>query len=375
MSKTVRVVSIPAGHPYVERATSDPSIMVLPDPPVPGAPADRWWPPVAFDPDWIGENSERADVLHIHFGIESFTLDHVARVIDAAHAAHWPIVLTVHDIDHPQLSDQSPHHAQLDLLVPAADAVVTLTQGAASVIAERWGREAIVIPHPRLLAPGAVPTAVSSREGTDSPVVVGVHLKDLRPNVDGPSSVRHLIGAVEMLATRGLPVTARVRMHRSTRDDAAAAEVHDLCDSTDAVDLVVHDRLDDQGLADELSSLDICMLPYIHGTHSGWLELCWDLGVPVLVPDVAHFAEQHADPSIREFCLADAPRSLAAAIASIVEATAADEPDPHLTRARTPGRAALATSRARLRDHDDALIARRHTEIYRTTTAAVRAAV
>ena len=35
-----------------------------------------------------------------------------------------------------------------------------------------------------------------------------------------------------------------------------------------------------------------CVLPYRFGTHSGWIELCRDLGVHVLAPDCGHYADQ-----------------------------------------------------------------------------------
>ena len=67
--------------------------------------------------------------------------------------------------------------------------------------------------------------------------------------------------------------------------------------------LIEHERLDDRELANTLARLDVCVLPYGHGTHSGWLELCWDLGVGVVAPAVGFYAEQHA--SVRSFTLDD----------------------------------------------------------------------
>lgn len=34
------------------------------------------------------------------------------------------------------------------------------------------------------------------------------------------------------------------------------------------------------------------MLPYRFGTHSGWLEACFDLGTRVLAPDVGYYSDQ-----------------------------------------------------------------------------------
>lgn len=34
------------------------------------------------------------------------------------------------------------------------------------------------------------------------------------------------------------------------------------------------------------------VLPHRHGTHSGWLELCRDLGLPAVIPRIGHLPAQ-----------------------------------------------------------------------------------
>ena len=46
----------------------------------------------------------------------------------------------------------------------------------------------------------------------------------------------------------------------------------------------MHDFFPDADLWDYLEGLDVSVLPYRFGTHSGWLEACYDLGTPVLAP-------------------------------------------------------------------------------------------
>ena len=58
------------------------------------------------------------------------------------------------------------------------------------------------------------------------------------------------------------------------------------------VDLHVHDYFTDDELWDYLQSLDVSVLPYRFGTHSGWLEACYDLGTTVLAPDCGFYADQ-----------------------------------------------------------------------------------
>jgi len=51
----------------------------------------------------------------------------------------------------------------------------------------------------------------------------------------------------------------------------------------------------DGTLVGALTKLDVIVLPYAVGTHSGMVELCHDLGGRVLVPDVGYYREQWND--------------------------------------------------------------------------------
>ncbi|MEV5041134.1 hypothetical protein [Microbacterium sp. LMI1x-1-1.1] len=348
---SITIVSIPAGHPYVQRATADPRVTVLADPVAPGTDPAVWWPPAALDPAWIGAYADEASLLHIHFGTESFPPGHLTACLDAAHAVGWPVVFTLHDLEHPQLGDSSAYLAQLDELMVGADAVTTLTVGAARTVRERWGRHATVIPHPSVL-----PRSAAIEPALGSGRVVGVHLKDLRPGVDGPGTVRVMGAALRALRDAGHDVRGEVRLHHRVRDADAAAEVRELCAASDALDLVEHERLADDELFAALARLDACVLPYRHGTHSGWLELCWDLGVPVAAPRVGFFAEQHDDGTVASFSRTD-PDELATALGTLWSAPA--------SRPASPARDALVEQRRGVRSVMDAAIAERHAELYR----------
>jgi hypothetical protein len=63
-------------------------------------------------------------------------------------------------------------------------------------------------------------------------------------------------------------------------------------ESDGVLELVVHDCFSDEELWQYLESLDVSVLPYRFGTHSGWLEACYDLGTTVVAPSCGYFAEQ-----------------------------------------------------------------------------------
>ncbi|GAA0962977.1 glycosyltransferase [Frigoribacterium faeni] len=357
MTRPLRVVAVPASHPYVRTVTADDAITLIDDPRPEGAGPGVWWPPVALDAAWIRAHADEADLLHVHFGTESFDVAHLVAAVEAAHAVGWPVVQTVHDLDHPQLagSDQARYLAQLDALLPIVDVVLTLTEGAASEIARRWGREAVVLPHPRLL--GAEVTADRAPIGLsrDEPLI-GMHLKDLRPGVDGPGAVSALVAAVAALRSRGVLAAAEVRLHRSVRDADARDEVRRICATSESVVLVEHDRLDDAALAAGLARLDACVLPYRHGTHSGWLELCWDLGVPVVAPATGHYASQHVDPTVEAVPFAADGVALADALGRVLAAGS-----PSGSAARRD----VIVDRLAERAVVDAAVVRRHVGVYR----------
>lgn len=357
----VRVASVPAGHPYV-RAVCDPAhVQLLADPVPPGAAAGQWWPPQVLDPDWIRAHAARFDVLHVHFGTETLPVGRLERALRAARAVGRPVVHTVHDLSNPQLRDQRPHRRVLDVLVPAADHVLTLTQGAAREIERTWGRTAAVVAHPSLTPPdaGAPPTG---RAG--GPPRVGVHLRDLRPSIDAVAVVRALTDAVTRLRSDGLVVHAVVHVGARVREESVAQAVGALVAGVPGVDLHRAPRLDDAALAEALADLDVLLLPYAHGTHSGWVELCYDLGVPVIGPRHGYWGEQHPE----DYTPADVtdPVALADAVTRVTGASA--------SRPGSAGRRALVRRRLAPRRAQARAVREAHTAVYRTLVAAGAAA-
>lgn len=151
---SITVQHVPAQHPYTRAIRpldpgAAPDVEFLPDPPVPGAPAHQWWPPRALHAEWLAEH--RPDVLHVHFGFEHFNPAQLAAALDAQHAHGGAVVVTVHDLENPHLTDQGPHRDRLAVLLGRADAVLTLTPGAAATLARDYGVRALVVPHPHIV--------------------------------------------------------------------------------------------------------------------------------------------------------------------------------------------------------------------------------
>lgn len=325
----MRIASIPAGHAYV-RALGLPGdgVTRLLDPPVPGAPPQQWWPPVMLEPSWLRANAASFDVVHVHFGYDDRTPAQLRALVATVRELGRPLVVTVHDLRNPHHRDPAPHAAALDVLVPAADAVLTLSRGAAAQIRARWGREARVVPHPHVVPAERLGAARARHDG----FVVGLHAKSVRANADPVPVARGLAAALA-----GLPgARLRIDAHDDERGRAVAAALP-------GFDVHVHRPFTDDELWDYLTGLDVSVLPYRFGTHSGWLEACHDLGTAVVAPDCG-FYDQQAPCFLYGH---DEARLDVASLAAAVRSARAAGPAPHADPAqRAAQRAEIAAAHA-----------------------------
>ena len=291
----IRVASVPASHVYV-RHLSNPDgvdiVMRLADPvPADGAKVPGgWWPPLMLDPRWIVDNHDRFDAFHIHFGFDAISADTLLEVIEELDRHDKPLVYTVHDLRNPHQPDPAVHAKHQDILVPAAKELITLTPGAAEVVSDRWHRTARVHPHPHILDPELIrrPRQVTSE------FVVGVHVKSLRANMDPFPVLDTLVETLGSLRDS----TLRIDVHDEIFDPhnhfyAPTAGTRLLkYGEHPHVDLRVHPYFTDDELWQYLSSISASVLPYRFGTHSGWLEACFDLGTEVIAPTCGFYHQQ-----------------------------------------------------------------------------------
>ena len=326
--------TIPDRHPYVHAVLGDAIEHVVVD-----SGTDLWAPSPLLAPH--GSDDVDTDVVHVHFGYESLSSSAMSDWCRRVRATGKALVVTVHDLRNPHDLDPRAHDAHLTSLLAEADEVITLTPGAADRIARRWGRRATVLAHPTLRKPRAVPPRSSDRP------VVGVHLKGLRTNV---LDAERLVEAI-VIGARRCAATVRVDVHPGALDPAARTRLDRVVD-----DLRVHDRFDDEGLERYLRSIDVSVLPYRFGSHSGWLELCRDLGTTVVVPDCGFYAEQW--PVAQSYGNNEVDglddRSLAEAV---VRAVTAEPPAPADPAQRLAERSQIRAA---------------HTQIYRRAVATAR---
>jgi glycosyltransferase involved in cell wall biosynthesis len=300
----IRVASVPSGHVYVRHLaplaadTSGPRVTRLPDPdPLrPDRPAASvWWPPTMLEPDWVAQ-ADGFDLMHLQFGFDARSPQQLQQLVDALRRRGKPLVYTVHDLRNPHHPDRSEHDAQLDVLIPAADALVTLTTGAADEIERRWGRRPAVLPHPHVVELDTMAelqrTSVTAPAG--EPFRIGVHVKSLRASMNPIPVIRALLDLMHELPDAVLQVDGHsdVLLPDGARFDPELAGLVRSAHESGRLDLRIHDFFSDAELWAYLRSLDVSVLPYRFGTHSGWLEACRDLGTIVVAPDCGYYRDQ-----------------------------------------------------------------------------------
>jgi glycosyltransferase involved in cell wall biosynthesis len=329
VSRAIRVASVPSSHVYIRHLTpavplGHPVVRLTdPDPDDPRRSAvSRWWPPAMLDAEWVHEHAAEFDVFHLQFGFDARTPHELRALLTALQDDGKPFVYTVHDLRNPHHLERAEHDAQLDVLVPGADALITLTPGAAAEIERRWGRRAEVLPHPHVVDVETMQRVQDVRGeravvSPSAPFVVGVHVKSLRASMNPLPVIEVLTRTVRELSDTVLRVDGHsdVLLADGARYDPALATFLREAEARGDLQLHVHDFFSDAELWSYLASLDASVLPYRFGTHSGWLEACRDLGTTVIAPDCGFYAEQgpvisyHHDETVLDpVSLADAVR-------------------------------------------------------------------
>jgi beta-1,4-mannosyltransferase len=368
----IRVASVPADHPYVRHIGAPGGDLVerLSDEREPGQ--RGWWPPRMLEPEWVAAHAGDFDLFHVQFGFDGRHPEQLSELVAVLRELGKPLVYTVHDLRNPNHDEDGLHDAQMEVLVDAADELVTLTDCAAAAIEARFGRRAAVILHPHVVPLELLGGRYAQGREPGRPPVVGVHLKSMRANMVGVPLLGALTGDGPIGGAR-----LRVDVHDEIWDPAAPAFRGDLrttlehLDRRGEVDLRLHGYFSDVELYDYLAGLDVAVLPYRFGTHSGWLEACRDLGTVVVAPDCGCYGEQGADftfhcdeGGLDGGSLRDAVgRAVAAAGDGVARR---DEGDPSLTNCgevRPGSPSSLPTVEWRRRQRG--AIAAAHEELYR----------
>lgn len=334
-----RVLSYPPVHDYVDRLHGSVGDLVHRDQP---------WPrlPDLYDPDWVASHSSDWDVAHFHFTWEQYEPGTLAAVLDAHRSAGTPVVWTAHDLRNPHLPDSAGRDdVYLGLLAQSATEVLTLTNGAAQEIQDRFGRRAQVVPHGPLVDAATASQLRDGRRGSPAPLRVLLLAKSLRSNLDWHApleAVRHFHTYVDA----GIVGTTEIELDIHLHPDASRRAELEALDRVPGITVSVAPRLSTPALWRRVAAADVLLLPYLWGTHSGLLELATDLGVQVIASDIGYLHQQapcHLVPVRRGRVAADRLRDV---LRCLVDGQQMTEPVAVEERQRLLG--TLRSSHARL---------------------------
>ncbi len=281
----VRVLSIPPGEVHDLRAALDHGGGIHR--------SDLWAgfvsSPALPDPQWVEAHADSFDVAHVHLGLGAMSPVALFHLIVRLRARGKPVVLTVHNLEHPCLA-QSALDELLQVAVPTADEVVTFTVGAAREILRRWGRVAHILPHPPVipagLASGPRPRGHGFAVGVDATRRCGV------------AEAWETVEATATALAAFDDATLRVEVHPDLMTPGAASYCPALTDralelaASGELDLRFHGPYGIEELATYLRGLDAFIVPQQRGSHSSWVEACHDVGTMAIVPDHGYVAEQ-----------------------------------------------------------------------------------
>jgi hypothetical protein len=246
--------------------------------------------PSCLDHAWLAEHLAEVDVVHAIAAPSGLSGEELAGVVEVVRDSGTPLVFTAYHLEDPHALSSERYAEQLDVLVPTADAVVTLTASAAAEIADRWGVEATVLPHPHAVD---FVRMRQQRPRFGARFKVGVHLGNLRTAVEPAALLLALADAVS--SVEGGYLVATVNESAADRGSAAydPALLHTLEEAVRGIGVVHVSRpLSEPSLWDYLFALDVCVLPGLRGSHSIWPEACYDLGTQIVLPGGTHAAAQ-----------------------------------------------------------------------------------
>lgn len=287
---TIRVATLPGrglyarhlGHPEGVDAVHRPTVGP------PGAAIRR----SAFEASWLDHHLADVDIVHVQAITPGQTPQDVAAAVAAVRAHTTPLVVTGYHLSDPSGADPQAYAEAMDVLVPAADAVVTLTESAAEEMRRRWAVDPVVLPHPH--AVDFVRMRQQRPARRRGQFLVGAHLATLRVPTDPVLLVDALSRAVRGIEDARLVVHAHETVTdpgSATYSPTAIREIDRLVRAAGGA-LRLHRPFSESQLWDHLFSLDVSVVPGLYGSHSVWPEACADLGTQALLPAGSHAAEQ-----------------------------------------------------------------------------------
>ncbi|WP_200865632.1 hypothetical protein [Streptomyces viridochromogenes] len=282
----MRVVHLPARTPYAWKLQSR-DFHILNGTEIPGGDTV----PAAVTAAWLLEHGPLTwlDVLHLHH-IDFEDLPTLERLLDECLSHGVNVVFTAHD-SRPMVGNAEDFAARLRMLHSAEVSWVCLTEGSVTALAEVLGErpQAAVIPHGYVAAPESL--AGLERESSSSAaryLMFGAS----RASRDQLSTMANWsLGITDPRST--LHILLRAFSPADFADGGRAPLLLETARRDPRIRLTMRPYPKDEEVVRAGLASDSLLLPYLWGSHSGQLELAFDLNLLPVCSLTGHLPEQY----------------------------------------------------------------------------------
>lgn len=283
MSCAVRVVHVPARTPYVRKIVSG-DIELLN-----GNRTQHGIVPAEVDAAWLLRHRplDWLDVVHLHH-IEFEELVDLENLLDACANESVKVVCTAHDLV-PMFTAPEDLRARLELVAQSGASWIGLTESSVAELRQLVPavQQVRVIPHGYVVAPDdLIRRSRQTSPELSSYLIYGA----LRPNRDHLTAVTNWSLAVDDPHAR-----LNLLLRPFNPADFGRYNIDALLSvirADDRIRATMASYTSDATIVEAVLRSDALLLPYSHGSHSGQLELAFDLNVAAVCASVGHLREQ-----------------------------------------------------------------------------------
>jgi glycosyltransferase involved in cell wall biosynthesis len=286
----VRVLHLPYLTPYV-RKLSPGSIEVVNCSPANDA--------VAIPPDfnftWLSRQKsyDFFDVLHLHF-LDICSLKEVKQVLQKCRKQGKRIIYTAHDVTRLH-DDEGLYLKKLKCVCSYANGVIALTPSSAQVLLKRVKQRSLcdritIIPHGWSVDPAHPKWGSSGGKGkTVEYAMYGAFRHNREFYITLVNWYYSLLQYDARFSIFALPVN---NYDMETVRPYLRETISFIQTDPRRMLLFIFPSLTDEQIIDFISECDILMMPYLWGSHSGQLELAFDMNVIPVISNVGYYHDQ-----------------------------------------------------------------------------------
>lgn len=285
-SKSMRVVHLPARTPYAWKLQSR-DFRILNGTEIPSGETV----PTAVSAAWLLEHGPLTwlDVLHLHH-TDFEDVATLERLLDACLGYGVKVVFTAHDT-RPMVGNAEGFVERLRLLRSAEVSWVCLTEGSVTKLAEVLGEgpNAAVIPHGYVAAPESLADLERESRGLGARYLMFGASRASRDQLS--TMANWSLGIMDPHST--LHVLLRAFSPADFADGGRAPLLLELAGRDPRIRLTMRPYPRDEEVVRAGLASDSLLLPYLWGSHSGQLELAFDLNLLPVCSLTGHLHEQY----------------------------------------------------------------------------------